>query len=198
MRDAACAEVGACCCTKLSPGAKAQVDRVSQALRAFSDAQQKTVRVSSLFALVGDGRWLRCGQSTTTYGVQVRRVFHFSWQPTDDPFHRAASRVVTWEGGEADDRQVLFPPWAVPVAAQSPAAGGGGKAPKSDDEADSGCFAAGTKRTFIDMSNASGAACVGQQQADISMDHSDVHDDDESDENVTEDPLLAEWLVDIV
>ena len=76
--------------------------------------------------------------------------------------------------------------------------GGGGKAPKSDDEADSGCFAAGTKRTFIDMSNASGAACVGQQQADISMDHSDVHDDDESDENVTEDPLLAEWLVDIV
>ena len=66
------------------------------------------------------------------------------------------------------------------------------------DEADSGCFAAGTKRTFIDMSNASGAACVGQQQDDISMDHSDVHDDDESDENVTEDPLLAEWLVDFV
>ena len=30
------------------------------------------------------------------------------------------------------------------------------------------------------------------------MDHSDVHDDDESDENVTEDPLLAEWLVDFV
>jgi hypothetical protein len=48
------------------------------------------------------------------------------------------------------------------------------------------------------MSNASGAACVGQQQDDISMDHSDVHDDDESDENVTEDPLLAEWLVDFV
>ena len=130
MRDAACAEVGACCCTKLSPGAKAQVDRVSQALRAFSDVQQKTVRVSSLFALVGDGRWLRCGQSTTTYGVQVRRVFHFSWQPTGDPFHRAASRVVTWEGGEADDRQVLFPPWAVPVAAQSPAAGGGRQGPQ--------------------------------------------------------------------